>query len=639
MDTIFNSMEKFYRSSTWKLVIQGIILYVSIRAIQDMGTFPIHLTKWKIFYFSIISLILLANLLLYLGFFTGQLKKYFEYLLIIPKSLRIFLGISVVVIPVIGIIFTEWGLYLNGQYLRLFIFLFSSAAAAIFIFDDKKQNISLPGFFLCIGLSAFLFSFALELTAVRTTPFSLAWSEGNRFYDYSLTFGKSLYDHQGKLEVPYNSPGRYALWGALFLIPGLPIWAHRLWDAFLWSFTPVLLGLVLTKKITNQLLRWGVILWAALFVMQGPVYPHLLVPMILLGLFIWSDRFWVKVIIGIIVSVYAGISRFTWVLLPGVWLVLIDLIAVDRFDSPFTKKRIFRSLTLGIAGVIPGMLASWSVSTANLVSSQSLLFYRLLPNATYQEGILIGIAIVSLPTIGLLSWLIVSGRWQMNKLAIVVTYLSLLGLLLMGLIASTKIGGGSNLHNLDMFLLTLILLVVIAVSQMDFHVEMKLPKIPQSILLLLFIVAILPGWAAYKGSGYSGHFDPNVETKSLKTIRVAVEEKKAQGEVLFIDQRQLLTFGYVKDVPLISEYEKKYMMDQAMGNNGQYFDHFYQDLKNKRFKLIVSDVLRTKYQPKEESFSEENNSYVKWVSRPVLDYYKPIVTIKDLGIQLLVPKE
>ena len=39
------------------------------------------------------------------------------------------------------------------------------------------------------------------------------------------------------------------------------------------------------------------------------------------------------------------------------------------------------------------------------------------------------------------------------------------------------------------------------------------------------------------------------------------------GEVLFMDQRQLLTFGYITDVPLVPDYEKKVMMNEALSGN------------------------------------------------------------------------
>lgn len=103
-----------------------------------------------------------------------------------------------------------------------------------------------------------------------------------------------------------------------------------------------------------------------------------------------------------------------------------------------------------------------------------------------------------------------------------------------------------------------------------------------------------------------------------------------------MDQRQLLTFGYVQ-APLVVEYEKKYMMDQAMTPNVEYFRKFYDDLAKRRFALIVTDPLFTPIKDASYAFGEENNAWVTWVSRPVLCYYMPIETIQDMRLQLLVP--
>jgi hypothetical protein len=115
---------------------------------------------------------------------------------------------------------------------------------------------------------------------------------------------------------------------------------------------------------------------------------------------------------------------------------------------------------------------------------------------------------------------------------------------------------------------------------------------------------------------------------------------KQQGEVLFMDQRQLLTFGYVKDVPLVPNYEKKFLMDRAMSNDAAYFEQFYKDLANHRFALIVSEPLKVKYNVEKDSdygFGEENDLWVKWVAEPVLRYYQPLATFKNRRLQLLVP--
>ena len=126
--------------------------------------------------------------------------------------------------------------------------------------------------------------------------------------------------------------------------------------------------------------------------------------------------------------------------------------------------------------------------------------------------------------------------------------------------------------------------------------------------------------------------------KTLATIRQAVDEAKSRGEVLFLDQRQLLTFGYIRDVQLVPDYEKKYMMDQAMGENAAYFAGFEKDLKAHRFSLIISDIQKISYQDQDRAFSEENNAYVRWVSKLLLKYYEPVYSQKDTGVMLLEPK-
>jgi hypothetical protein len=111
------------------------------------------------------------------------------------------------------------------------------------------------------------------------------------------------------------------------------------------------------------------------------------------------------------------------------------------------------------------------------------------------------------------------------------------------------------------------------------------------------------------------------------------------GEVLFIDQRQLLTFGYVTNVPFVPEYEKKVLMNNAMGSRQGYFQRFYQDLAAKRFALIISEPLRISIQDSTDRFGEENNAWVGWVSDPVLCFYDIKVTLRKVNVQLLIPKD
>jgi hypothetical protein len=127
--------------------------------------------------------------------------------------------------------------------------------------------------------------------------------------------------------------------------------------------------------------------------------------------------------------------------------------------------------------------------------------------------------------------------------------------------------------------------------------------------------------------------------KALNDIRRAIDEAGPDGEILFIDQRQLLTFGYITGVPLVPEYDKKVLINEAMSGSQAYFDAFYRDLASQRFSLIITNPLHERVQTEEDNFGEENNAWVEWVSTPVLCFYEPIDTLRKVRVQLLVPKE
>lgn len=62
--------------------------------------------------------------------------------------------------------------------------------------------------------------------------------------------------------------------------------------------------------------------------------------------------------------------------------------------------------------------------------------------------------------------------------------------------------------------------------------------------------------------------------------------------------------------PLVPEYEKKCIMDQAMADNDTYFRDFYKDLANRRFSLMVTAPLFVNFQDQERGFANENNAWV-----------------------------
>jgi len=123
----------------------------------------------------------------------------------------------------------------------------------------------------------------------------------------------------------------------------------------------------------------------------------------------------------------------------------------------------------------------------------------------------------------------------------------------------------------------------------------------------------------------------------LERLQQAVAEAAPQGDILFMDQRQLLTFGYITDVPLIPQYDKKVLINHALSGNAQYFKGFYEDLASQRFSLIITSPVNRRLDKSEGHFGEENNAWVKWVSIPLLCYYQPLDRLKRVDIDLLVP--
>jgi len=280
-----------------------------------------------------------------------------------------------------------------------------------------------------------------------------------------------------------------------------------------------------------------------------------------------------------------------------------------------------------------------------VVGRQALLWDRLLPNSTYTPGILLGLAMAAGPLLALLIYLIAARRWKLNVWQVLALSGSLLAFLVVGLVASVKIGGGSNLHNLDMFLISLIFAAGLALESIlqssadepakHFPAFHSLPRGWQTLVLA---VIIIPTFQNVFGT-FSVVLPPQERVvDALKDTRREVEMAKGKGDILFIDQRQLLTFGYISGIRLVPEYEKKYMMDLAMANDAGYFDQFYQDLASHRFSLIITEPLNANVQDDEYSFDDENNSWVRWVSIPILCYYEPVFIYEDVGLMALTPK-
>ena len=607
--------------------------------------------------------------------------------------IRWILGLVILIFPVWLLQYTAWGIIIDEPALRLLLWVVSAVILGYLLTRADQRVLSWSGLLASLILTAAAFKLATAVSNVTSYPFSLGWSEGNRLWDYSALFGRRLYNYPANEPIPVLLDiGRQFVGGIPFLLPGLTIWQARLWVA-LTNIVPYLLLGWIAFKLPGKVspLYWILAgLWVYTFVEQGPIHPPLLLCAILVA-FAWRKPLWLAIPLILIASYFAEVSRFTWMFAPGMWAALLEFSGAQLQDGRLDKTAWRRAISVGLAGILGGYLAPFfvpalvsrflvwiggsgsavvsSLGTGVTISavesestSQSLLWYRLLPNATYHYGILIGLLLATGPLIVVLSYLSFTRRWVLNVLQKLAILLLLLAFLVVGLIVSVKIGGGGDLHNMDMFILGVMFAGAIAWRNGGYEWVRQISQSPAWIRAVAVLLIVLPAHQSVLGlmpisihgdmrwvmtladippSGPMPELLPSeADTqKSLNDIRSAVELASTQGEVLFMDQRQLLTFGYVKSVPLIPDYDKKELINHAMSADASYFSEFYEDLAARRFSLIITNPLHEKIQTGLNQFGEENNAWVTWVSTPVLCYYEPLDTLKKVTVQLLAPRQ
>jgi hypothetical protein len=269
--------------------------------------------------------------------------------------------------------------------------------------------------------------------------------------------------------------------------------------------------------------------------------------------------------------------------------------------------------------------------------SSALLWYRLWPNETYGFGIVPGILIVSIPLLLIIS---IAARWQRTQIH-PLRWLGLIGMILVlfagSLVVSTKIGGGGDLHNMDAYAS---LLGVIALFFVGGNVRTEddrwmggiRPWAVFTYALIMPFLFLIPLLSPYP------KFNRDTAQAAHQQLVEAVDRLGKNGPVLFINERQLVTFGDV-DVPLVPDYEVVTLMEMAMSGNQPYMNQFYSDLASHRFAAIVA-TKQNRGIKETGPLVEENNVWNSKVSPYILCYYAPSVLIENgpSKIQVYIPQ-
>jgi hypothetical protein len=540
------------------------------------------------------------------------------------------------------------GELLGNRSFRLFL-LVSMAGTLAWLFGTLlgkgSPYIYFAGFLLLGGV---LYRVGVFVPQVQATPFALGWSEGSRYYAASAYFSQEIYGM--KIPLSVLDPSRGILQSFPFLLRLKDILLHRLWLVFLWIGLTSWMAWLFARRVMPKLEIKPIwlFLFFFLFFFQGAIYFHL-IPVVLLVLLGYRSsrptRTWAFLILA---SIWAGLSRINWIPVPGLLMTVLYLL-----DHPVRKTSLVRyllkPLLWTLIGTAVGFLSkrvyiAYSAENSSYFDSalsSTLLWNRLFPNPTFRSGILLGIALLCLPLLVLLI-----KRWheglsrQLHLLRWGAFAAILISFLLGGIVVSTKIGGGGDLHNLDAYIV-FFALTASSLLAGDYAPENAAQKAkPSSVPAFWLLAAVLmPVFFAFQSAPQWSLSSVKQAEQNLTDLNQAlnlINEK--EGSVLFISNRQLLTFHNVPEFGLLPDYEKDLIMEMAMSKNQGYLQKFRADLASGKINAVLVDQLNTEHQDESHSFGEENNAWVDEVLLPLLEYYQPAYTVDNGNVNLLVNK-
>ena len=485
-----------------------------------------------------------------------------------------------------------------------------------------------------------------NLSRVSAYPFTLGWSETSRYYFPSLFLSEYVYG--SKYPFPILHPTLHLLLTPPYLTHA-PLWGHRLWQVLMRLILIAAIVPAMVKRVSVQekASRWLVGLGMFLFLFIGPVYFHLAVPVVIvLNGFSKEDdrRTWFAVILA---SIWCGWSRVNWYPMPGMIAAVLYLLEV-----PVNGKNLLRYLLKPALWFVAGTLTAFLAQRVYVAISgvpaeyfytslaSDLLWYRLLPNVSYFLGLLPAALLASIPM-----WLVIyvalrnrRDSWHFLRLALI--FAALFVLFLGGLAVSLKIGGGTDLHNMDAYFVMLLIVVGYLVFA-KYHREDGTFDQPVTVhWMLIVLLLVVPVWSQWRNGVRLGRYDVDRTQQVLSALQERVDQVNAQGgEILFITERHLISMGMLKGVTLVPEYEREDLMEMAMSKNSKYLGQFQTDMDAQRFALIVVDPLNFKYLESDRSFWEENNVWVTYAMRPILCNYQLDEVFPEDEIALYVPQD
>ena len=638
------SSKKFLQTFIWtSILLSGLAIAQTIQRVNDLDI-VLWRSKW-IFLLGVFVLNIVAGIFFLFSAWLDHAARWMDSSEIFSSNIaKKLLGLILVIFGFSFIWVVR--LFLFGKFLPqltpiLWVFLWASLLQT-FGLKMMSNYKWYPLFAAVILLQGLAYQVYGRVADISDYPFSVGYSEASRHYYASLFYAKSLYNVQ--VPYPFLHPSRYLLMSLPFLVEGLPLWVHRMWQSLLWLSLTSASAFVLVRRM--RLSGWMYILavsWTFLYFLQGAVYYHLQVCVILVLAGVSVKHPWRSLFFVFLASVWAGISRVNWFPVPamlGIAIYVLETSLVEKswhyWVHPFFLGVVGLGTALAAQFLYINISGNADVRAFGSSFTSDLIWSRLLPNSTYSLGIIPAILVVAAP-VGIALYQMLNGKLEhLHPLR----WFALLGMLLVlflgGLVVSTKIGGGGDMHNMDAFL---VMFALIATSFFSRRVAGDGEPTPSWGNFQWGVAALLVplGFALPQIGFFNSYNHAKVEKDIQRLQQVVSEAINNGGEVLFVTERQLLTFNELKNVPLIPEYEQVELMEMAMSGNREYLEQYYSDLDDRRFALIIAE--EQKYNPRNDGpFLEEDNAWVRYIGAPLLCAYKPAESLSSNNIQIFVPR-
>jgi len=600
-----------------------------------------------------IGLTILLGLAVYIWFF--QTDRVFRWLTTPSSGSKWFRWLA---LPLVFLLLSAYPILMFGeisQYVlfdwtrqAIFAWLAVLMSGVLAVWRGRSWAAMLP---FAASILAVGYHLATYIPGISNYPFALGWSETTRYYVASTFFDQRIYGID--LPMVFRDFTRYLMQAVPFLVEESPLWVHRLWQAALRFLSTYFAGYLLAKRYKIRGSKWVALftMWAGLFFFQGPVFYNLMVNVLLVIWLVKADRFWRTLAAVAGISVWAGLSRINWIPMPGLMAATFYLL-----EQPLTGKDIkavARYLWKPAVWVVVGTLVGLGVQQGYALISGNpeeiyyasftsyLLWDRLMPNPSYRLGILPHVLLLSallLAYVGmaLAGW---RNRWQwIRPLGLTVIAG---GLFAGGLVVSVKIGGGTNLHNMDVFLVILMLIASEiffgrAVDHGGSKLEIKMPAWLQAVVFaapIFFVISFSGGEIPKR--------DMQTAQQDLDFLQEIIDRETADGgEVLFISQRHLITFGLIENVDLVHSHEKLLLQEMVMSQNEAYLEDFRLELIDQRYSLIIHDPLPQVFKYVDKvPYAAENNVVYSELSPWFACSYREFTRVLQGNLVIFVPAE